>query len=430
MLFRSQSGPLESMPTPTQRTGIQLTREDSNRRSQSRSAATLEGLFEALTPTPAMHGAFPAIRSRMLPTHRLVVEESNFSSAATTPGIQQASPPVAPLSLPIRNRVFGQDLIIEPPSPSPPIAGPSSVRPHSSPNQPRSSSNASDGGGSNRSTGTNNTNTSTSNGGAVFFRPYSSLGAGGNGSGGSGGGPSSSEPVLGRAETSTPDLVFAEIGHGKGKSSEAGPGPNTMRNAWRSVSQSSTSSPHESSSKETETENFSDEHGVQEQVGEHDRGKGKASVQRRRSLDSGREGTILADSSNSMHRGSVSFDDLTALPRNDVHKPSSPIPYLSSNSYTALQRSVYSAFQSRSNSRQDFNSNAVPPEISVSEDDVIVDGRGRSMRRSLRNTLNVAERYANALFLRRSGVSSPTTSSGRASNSNSGVRQGDSGSRN
>ncbi|KAH8118777.1 RNI-like protein [Phellopilus nigrolimitatus] len=310
----------------------------------------------------------------------VVVEDTNPSSVATTP-----SPTVqpSPTSTPGSNRLhgFGQSLIVEPPSPSPQTTYNSRPVSFPSPTYVRSSSNASDA-ASNRSahsSGTNNTNTSASNG-AGFFRSYIA-----------GGRSASDAASTARGGVYTPDLVYAEIGHGRGGEGVAGPGPNTMlRAAWRS--ESSSSSPQDEimhPKSEFLSLNGSDTalHG---------------------GVSGGRRHTVLVDTSNTSHLPAVERESDSSAPFiHDEHDPSSPIPYLSSSPTTKeLQESVHTALAGSSSSS------------GIISEDALADNRGRSVRRSLKNTLNAAEQYASALFFGRNGSTSSTSATARPRASN------------
>jgi F-box and leucine-rich repeat protein GRR1 len=119
------------------------------------------------------------------------------------------------------------------------------------------------------------------------------------------------------------------------------------------------------------------------------------------------------------------------------HDPSSPIPYLSSSPRTReLQESVHSAFSRSSSTSGPMMSSghahrdsgpALPvPNSSLAHPShphphtqvhTPADERGRSMRRSLKNTLNAAEHYASSFFFGRSG-SAPSGSGSSTAGSN------------
>ncbi|KAI5117872.1 hypothetical protein M0805_006574 [Coniferiporia weirii] len=302
------------------------------------------------------------------PAHA-VVEDANPSSVSTTPSPTIQPSPSHTLTSPgssDRTRGFGQDPIVEPSSPSPQLT-PYASRHDAfyTPTFIRSSSHVSDA-ASNRSahsSGTNNTNTSTSNG-ATFFHLNRQ---------------SSSDPTPAvRRGIYTPDLVFAELGHGNG-TSVAGPGPNTLQRAtW--CSGSSSSSPRGEIARPKSDylgTNYSD-------PALH--------------ASSAREPpAILTDTPNSSYcRGSShEIDSAEPLTHHNHHDPLSPIPYLSSSSTDReLQESVHSALSGSNSS------------LGIIPEDSAADSRGRSVRRSLKNTLNVAEHYASALFFGRAGSSS------------------------
>ncbi|THH07183.1 hypothetical protein EW145_g3563 [Phellinidium pouzarii] len=304
----------------------------------------------------------------------LLVEDINPSSVSTTP-----SPTVQPssshaLSIPgtsNRLRGFGQDLIVEPSTPSPQLTPYASRQgAFSGLTFVRASSHASDE-ASNRSahsSGTNNTNTSALNG-AAFFRSYETSGS------------SSDAASTARGGTYTPDLVYAEIGHGKGGTNFAEAGPSRMQETVRH-SQSSSSSPYgEASRPVSDYLNLN--------------GSGVA-LQRPLSDEEGRHSVVMDTSDTSSSRApSRESNPMARLTHRDHHDPLSPIPYLSSSPTTReLQESVHSALTGSNSSS------------GIIQEDAMSDSRGRSVRRSLKNTLNVAEHYASALFFGRAGSSS------------------------
>lgn len=332
---------------------------------------------------------------------RLPVEDTHPSSMSTTP-----SPPLQPTPQPgssngrPRTRGFGQDLIIEPPSPAPP---PQLATYHPRPTMfsspmhqdMRSSSKASDA-GSAHSSGTNNTNASN---GASYFRTYQNR-AGQAGEAGSGG-------------MYTPDLVFAEIGHGRGREGReivAGPGPSTMMQAaWRS--ESDTSSPNDEQPPTTNgdlTARFESDLSL----------RGPVQEKRVNDADRGRQ-QVLPDTFHPLYRHGLtsSHETLPWATRLDQHDPSSPIPYISASPTTReLHESVQAAL---SGSRP--GSSSASSSAQLSSEETMLDGRGRSVKRSFRNTLSAAEQYASALFFGRNGSSGASSST---SNRDPGVQLG------
>lgn len=303
------------------------------------------------------------------------LQDTNPSSVATTPGGGQANTEVA---TPIANRrldmsqqprfqtrVFGQEPIIEQSSPPP---GPRSQ----SPSQAYSRSNASDV-ASNRSSGTNNSN------GAGFFRTYTDA------------------PVLARNGACTPDLVFAEIGHGIGRGREgvAGPGPSTvtmMQNARRFDYQGAAGG-HETLRPRPPFPYPALDAGVM-----------PMSQERRNTYPYDRDRDhALTDASNSYHRAPLHESPAAVWPHQEPS--TTPIPYLSSSPTTReLQESVHSAFAgSGTGSRPDSG-------VYEGDEQVQYDARGRSVKRSLRNTLSAAEQYASAFFFGGRGASSSSMS--------------------
>ncbi|EJD01637.1 RNI-like protein [Fomitiporia mediterranea MF3/22] len=321
----------------------------------------------------------------------LIVEETNPSSVATTPSptVQQPSDSTPSGPSNTRSRVFGEDLVVEAPTPSPRIT-PYASRQNacSVPTFSRANSNASDG-ASNRSARSSVTNKTSNSNGAGFFRNYIS------------GGHSSSDAALtSRVGSYTPDLIYAEIGHGRGNSDVSGPGPSTMQNhqqaGWNSESSRSSANGDFFALRiknELDRLNESDDF-----------------YRREDSLPRYRP-SVLADTSNTPHRGGSSRDSASLvrpIPNHnhrEHHDPSSPIPYLSSSPTTReLQESVHSAL-SGSNAPSSSASSTAAAGMIQEDAAVHTDSRGRStsVRRSLKNTLSAAEHYASALFFRNAG---------------------------
>lgn len=233
------------------------------------------------------------------------------------------------------------------------------------------------------------TNDSGPSNGATFFRTYGGVQvAAGSASSVEGTGMLAQQNGAG---THTPDLVFAELGHGRG----VGVGPGMGMGACKLES---------SISNETV-----------------------------RPVFGGSSGTIA----------STSRDENVMWTRNERDRQmslqlnsSSHIPFLSSSPTTReLQESVHNALSGMSSSAGPshshgysalpvpnaslFNSNQVAGSSSHSSLPIqphphythphTPDERGRSMRRSIKNTLNAAEHYASTLFFGRSG-SAPSSS--------------------
>ena len=352
------------------------------RTSSSATVVAAEEVF--MSPNVTVRGRAGRV-NELLTEASLPSEDTHPSSMATTP-----SPPLQPVAQPgpsngrRRSRGFGQDLIIESPSPAPPTQFDSQVPRTNfiSPLQDaRSSSKASDA-GSAHSSATNNTNASN---GASFYRTYYNRA----GQGGEGG-------------TYTPDLVFAEIGHGRGREGReatAGPGPSTMmQSTWRS--ESDTSSPND----EIVLEN------------------GDSAVRSDTDLSLGGviDGKRIHDWERARHQSSsdvnyplyrrgptMSHETLPWINRRDEHDASSPIPYLSVSPTTReLHESVQAAL---SGARPGPTTTLSSTQGLASSEDMMIDGRGRNVKRSFRNTLNAAEQYASALFFGRNGSSGPSS---------------------
>lgn len=369
-----RTGPADSTETP--RIGHLSERSEYWRTTTGGTVVAREEIFEIDST-----GAFVA-RNRRVHTmgggdDRVMgtfVEGTNQSSSATTPSPPAQQNPPQPSGSSVsrnghaRSRTFGQEVIIEPPSPSPQL----SSYHYGSVSHIRSRSRASDG-ASNRSaqsSGTNNTNGSGTNG-VTFYRSYTGRVEAAAGQTSNGG-------------MQTPDLIYAEIGHGRGRNSVAGPGPNTM--LWRS--ESSSSSPHEEVLRRKSAHIAMNEpDSIFQNLND-----------RRHSFD--HEG-MRPDASSSMavFRRTPSLERLSWSSQREHHDPSSPIPYLSSSPTTReLQESVHSAL-----------TNSGPSSTVVTED-MLTDSRGRSMRRSLKSTFNAAEHYASALFFNRTRSASSSSS--------------------
>ncbi len=207
---------------------------------------------------------------------------------------------------------------------------------------------------SNRSGGTNHSS------GTAFFRNYMDAA------------PST------RAGVITPDLVFAEIGHGRG----AGPA-NGVGSARHSDSVVVVSAPHQGSytTISTDPSSYPISSSSRTLQGEVHRSNG--------------HGSILADASNSYTRSPPRSDIAwTEMENEDVSRSLSASP-----TTRELQESVQSAL-----GQQQF------------ADGRDIDGRGRSVKRSLRNTINAAEQY---FFGRGAGGSTHDATAGPSHNRNS-----------
>jgi len=131
--------------------------------------------------------------------------------------------------------------------------------------------------------------------------------------------------------------------------------------------------------------------------------------------------TILGDASNGLHRrtASASRESLT-MGRDDAGESA----YLSSSSAAAtreLQASVHSAL---SGSPPGVGAGVGSSSRGTSSEELelvaVRDGRGRSVRRTLKSTLSAAEHYASALFFGRGGSGSGSSSSSLARRDKSG----------
>jgi F-box and leucine-rich repeat protein GRR1 len=191
---------------------------------------------------------------------------------------------------------------------------------------------------SNRSTGTNQSN-------GAFFRTYQEAAS-----------SSRSNGAL------TPDLIFAEIGHGRGANNIAGQHMNliTQGHARRGLESMPLNAVAGPSS-----------HGITQAM--HSSG---SQIDVRNSLGHDRA-QVLADSSNSYRR---STDGLVTWP----HVPGEIVSPSSSPTTRELHESVQSAFG-----------------ISSQDSRGAAEGRGRRVKRSLRNTISAAENYASAFLFGR-----------------------------
>ncbi|KAL5487546.1 GRR1 [Sanghuangporus weigelae] len=324
----------------------------------------------------------------------LIVEDVNPSSVATTPSpTHLPSGHAASVPSGSRTHVFGQDLVVEAPTPSPRIT-PYASRQNAYSVQAfhRHNSIASDG-ASNRSARSSATNRTSASNGAGFFRNYNAAGQ------------SSPDVVLtsSRGDVYTPDLVYAEIGHGRGRGE---PGPSTVRNQQQtqwvpSVNGESSRMKHEYLSLN---------------------GSDTVLQRERTAMGRDRQSNVLVDTSDSLQRGAASRDfgslsvthTVPSHHREYHHDPSSPIPYLSSSPTTReLQESVHSALAGSSGT----SAGAGASQAGIIQEDSLADinNRGRSVRRSLKNTLSVAEHYASALFFRNGNNGAGSSSSASSS---------------
>lgn len=330
-------------------------------------------------------------REGMAEVRPLIVEDTNPSSLATTP-----SPTVHPTpngtpsnTITGRPRGFGQDLIVEPPTPSPQITPfasrvePSDTEADGSspvPTYVRTSSNASDG-MSNRSSGTN---TSAPSNGAGFFRRFD---VGTNNVRA----PASDGDAASARGVHTPDLVFAEIGHGRGRDS---------------VIPQHVTYTRSSSFPEATT----------------------PSTRFRSDLASNSSDSFLPSTSASTSlavRNARARENVIVVERSqdeEEHDPSSPIPYLSPSPTRELHESVHNALAGSISSMHPFPSHADPrphihghshsrPSISSNatglastasspsvsaliQEDTDTRGRSSTSRRSLKSTFSsVADHF-------------------------------------
>ena len=320
----------------------------------------------------------------------LVIEDTNPSSMATTPSpTSQPYSEAGPSSSRPHVRGFGTDLIVEAPTPSPQITPYASRQPtYSTPNLPvfdRANSDISDE-TSNKSSGTNKSATSN---GAGFFRHYNS-------------GVISDDSPNGAY---TPDLIFAELGHGRGRSETTqaesfvidGPGPSTIRQPyWRHEGQSSRSNSDFTSKLEFLSLNGSD--------------------------------TALSSSSstsrNPQSRLSLAINQARPVRRDlQHHDPNSPIPYLSSSPTTReLQESVHYALAHSSGTSKANTSNtavASGSHSSLTAPDPSVQGstnsRGRATKRNFKSLHNAVEHFPSSFFFGRANGSGNNNSASSSS---------------
>ncbi|OCB91198.1 RNI-like protein [Sanghuangporus baumii] len=409
---------MASSSDPARTPRIPYTREhyDSSRVTPHGIGITTDEVFEShdygrtsLVPSTVMtvrgHPARTIIdRTQTTDAGPLIVEDVNPSSVATTPSpTHLPSGHAASAPSGSRTHVFGQDLIVEAPTPSPRITPYASRQnAYSVPAFHRHNSSASDG-ASNRSARSSGTNRTSASNGAGFFRNYNAAGQ------------SSSDAVLtsSRGDVYTPDLVYAEIGHGRGGSGSidyfngAGfggePGPSTVRNQQQSQWVPFVNG--ESSRMKSEYLSLN--------------GSDTVLQMERTAAGRDRQSSVLVDTSNSLHRGAASrdFGSLSLarpVPTQHHHDPSSPIPYLSSSPTTReLQESVHSALAGSSGT----SAGAGTSQAGIIQEDSLADinNRGRSVRRSLKNTLSVAEHYASALFFRNGNNGAGSSSSASSS---------------
>ncbi|KAL6299719.1 hypothetical protein BKA93DRAFT_577989 [Sparassis latifolia] len=228
---------------------------------------------------------------------------------------------------------------------------------------------------SNRSTGTNQSH------GTAFFRTYAEA------------------PTSARHGVVTPDLVFAEIGHGRG----TGPGPSTVfvqgngrrgaetvmaGTSYGVLSTNSAGYVISPTGSSTFTAALSEvsatPHGFRAPVNDNE-GQSDHNHDTR---------TVLVNSSNSYQHG------ITPVGWSPSHHQAASRSMSSSPTTRELHESVQSAFESQ-------------PVLVESRD---TDSRGRSVKRSLRNTLTAAEQYASSFFFggRGSGGSSHEGAAGLA----------------
>jgi F-box and leucine-rich repeat protein GRR1 len=198
---------------------------------------------------------------------------------------------------------------------------------------------------SNRSTGTNQSN-------GAFFRTYQEAASSSRSNG-----------------AQTPDLIFAEIGHGRGAGNNTTSHMNllTQSHARRGLDPVTPYNVIASSSS----------HGITQAI--HASG---SLVDVRNGVTHDRT-QILADSSNSYHRSS---DGLVTWP----HLQGEPVA--SSRSSSPTTRELHDSVQSALGA-------------TAQESRETAEGRGRRVKRSLRNTINAAENYASSFLFGR-GTSS------------------------
>lgn len=294
-----------------------------------------------------------------------IVEDINLSSVATTPSPTIRQSPSRTLSdhgtSEIRSR-FGQSPIVEAPSPSPQIT-PHASRHYLTSRTIRPSSHTSD------EVSDHSAHSSRSNGvpaegsnGAGFYRSYATNGR-------------SAPDVISVARTGsyTPDLVYAEIGHGRGSSGGAGPGPATIQHANERFRRASLSDHYDavyvSNSESSPTVNTNQMEELR------------------------RQPAPLVTAGLRMRSAPSQSSEMTARP--DQHDVTSPIPYLSSSPTTRqLQESVHSALTG-----YDAVSAGAAADMAASgvEDDPTT-SRGRAVRRNFKSFSDAAEHYASVLF--------------------------------
>ncbi|KZT13083.1 RNI-like protein [Laetiporus sulphureus 93-53] len=234
---------------------------------------------------------------------------------------------------------------------------------------------------SNRSGGTNQST------GTGFFRSYTEA--------------SVAAAAAPRNGTMTPDLVFAEIGHGRG----TGPGPSTILLQGQIVRGSDAAGVgvangfHPGASVHSlpppRTFSYSSASSVRLPVVDNDT-----------SPDYPHDPRVLVDSSNSYQHSAVRTEDVASW-STAQHEAASRS--LSDSSTTReLQESIHSALASQSGFFDNHEG----------------DSTGRSVKRSLRNTINAAEQYASSfLFRGRSGSGAGQDgSAGASSNRDSHAR--------
>lgn len=310
----------------------------------------------------------------------LIVEDTNPSSVATTPSPTVHPSPSRTLSdpgTPDARRRFGQNPIIEAPSPSPQIT-PYASRHHVHPRVFRSQSHVSDE-ASNHSAHSSRSNGTSAGGsnGAGFYRSYAVNGR-----------SAPEVAAAGHTGSYTPDLVYAEIGHGRG-SSGAGPGPTTIQQANERFRRTSLSE-------------YSDI------VYEPAYDEGQPELNGAHTNDVRTQPTPLVTAGIRYRSAPSQSSEMTARP--DQHDLASPIPYLSSSPTTRqLQESVLNALTGAGSVSAAAAADLASPGI-IQEDSVAETmTRGRSVRRSIKSLTNAAEHYANALF-GRAGYTSLTSS--------------------
>ena len=318
-------------------------------RTQARPAYAVRNATVPTVPSPAM-------------TYQSLVVNAAAASAAPSLHASDSTATVTPATFGMierpRHRAFGQDSFVE----------------SSSPTLPVFRSNASDV-GSARSSGTNNSN------GAGFFRTYQDN-------------PGSSRSTTG---VRTPDLVYAELGHGRGRNIIVPSGPAThlpRPTAVRSGSiESSSRSDNSGSSRAYQPWTALPPNARHSPLGAHELDR----VQ------------VLADAMHSYHRPSGHEGSEQGWPMH--REPQTPLPHFSSSPTTReLQESVHTALGGSlaPTIRQ-------PPPSPVANEEQPESSRGRHVRKSWKNTLNVAEYYASSFFKRGSSTSGPGRNGGSSS---------------